>query len=359
MKTINIDLPGNAYPVYLGRGLLMDAMPWERHLGDGLVLVVSNETVAPLYLEPLLAALGGRPAETHVIPDGEQYKTVETWQGILDRLVGMQARRDASIIALGGGVVGDISGFAAASYMRGIRFLQAPTTLLAQVDASVGGKTGVNHARGKNLIGAFHQPATVVIDSASLDTLRPREFNAGMAEVVKYGAISDPDFFAWLEANAGAIASREAAAIDHLIERSVLNKADVVRQDEKEAGVRALLNFGHSFGHALESETAYSEFLHGEAVAIGMVTAARLSENRGMCEPGTADRLSSLLLQFDLPVTIPGKLSVDGLAGALALDKKAVASGLRLVLLNGIGDAVMDSGSTHEEILTAMNQVQD
>lgn len=354
MKTINIELPENSYPVYLGRGLLLDSDLWDQHLDDGKILVVSNETVAPLYLDALLNTIGDRDCEVHVIPDGEQFKTVETWQGILDRLVGMQARRDASIVALGGGVVGDISGFAAASYMRGIRFLQAPTTLLAQVDASVGGKTGVNHVRGKNLVGAFHQPATVFIDSATLDTLQAREFNAGLAEVVKYGAICDAPFFEWLENNAGAVAAREAWAVDYLIERSVLNKADVVRQDEKEAGVRALLNFGHSFGHALESETAYSEFLHGEAVSIGMVTAARLSESRGLCASGTVQRLAALLESFSLPVNIPGRMSAEGLGTALALDKKAIASGLRLVLLHSIGKAMVDDGSSQEEISSAI-----
>ena len=355
MKTIDIELPDNAYPVYLGRGLLSHGNIWEKHLGGGKVLVVSNETVAPLYLDSLLEAIGKHDAEVHVIPDGEQFKTIETWQGILDRLVGMQARRDASLLALGGGVVGDITGFAAASYMRGIRFLQSPTTLLAQVDASVGGKTGINHVRGKNLVGAFHQPATVVIDSATLDTLPEREFNAGMAEVVKYGAICDSPFFSWLEQNATAICDREPQAIDRMIEHSVLNKARVVAQDEKEAGVRALLNFGHSFGHALEAETAYTEFLHGEAVAIGMVTAARLSEKRGLCDPGTTDRLSKLLQCFGLPVKIPRSLATERLYSALALDKKAIASGLRLVLLNSIGDAVIDSSSTHDEIADALD----
>ena len=354
MITIDVELPVNSYPVYLGRGLLAESSLWDRHLGSGKVLVVSNRTVAPLYTDALTAALGDRHCEVHVLPDGERFKTVETWQGILDVLVGMQARRDASIVALGGGVVGDICGFAAASYMRGIRFLQAPTTLLAQVDSSVGGKTGVNHVKGKNLIGAFHQPASVIIDSATLDTLQPREFNAGLAEVVKYGAICDAPFFDWLEQNAEAIISREAAAIDTLIERSVRNKARVVRQDEREAGVRALLNFGHSFGHAIESCTGYSEFLHGEAVAIGMVTASRLSEDRGLCTRGTAKRVSRLLKKFDLPVNIPGHLSADDLADALALDKKAVASGLRLVLLNSIGEAVIDDASSHDDILGAM-----
>jgi len=354
MKTINVELATNGYPVYLGRGVLGDAPLWQKHLGRGKVLVVSNETVAPLYFEALKPVLGERPFELHIIPDGEQYKSVETWYGIIDELVHMQARRDATLIALGGGVVGDITGFAAASYMRGVRFLQAPTTLLAQVDASVGGKTGVNHPQGKNLVGAFHQPVAVFIDSATLDTLAPREFNAGLAEVVKYGAIRDIQFFEWLEHEADAVVAREAGAIEHLIHRSVLNKAEVVAQDEKEAGVRALLNFGHSFGHALEAETAYRRFLHGEAVAIGMVVAAGLSESRGLCVPGTSERLAALLRRYGLPVQIPGDLTIDGLAEGLELDKKAVFSGLRLILLDAIGSARVDDRSRKQEIGDAM-----
>jgi len=356
MKTIDVQLAENAYPVYLGQDLLTQADLWHRHLGTGKVLIVSNDVVGPLYLDALTNTLAGRDLEVHTLPDGEQFKTLETWSGIIDRLVSMQARRDASIIALGGGVVGDMSGFAAASYMRGIRFLQAPTTLLAQVDASVGGKTGVNHVRGKNLIGAFHQPSTVIIDTNTLNTLEAREFNAGMAEVVKYGAINDPGFFAWLEASAERINKRDPDALNELIEQSVLNKADIVRQDEKEAGVRALLNFGHSFGHALEAETGYSKFLHGEAVAIGMVTAARLSENRGLCPPGATRRLKTLLQTFNLPVSIPADTDMAGMAEALKLDKKAVASGLRLILLNSLGSAQVDQDSSTEDIMQAMNE---
>jgi 3-dehydroquinate synthase len=240
--------------------------------------------------------------------------------------------------------------------MRGIRFLQAPTTLLAQVDASVGGKTAINHSKGKNLVGAFHQPAAVIIDSSTLSTLPDREFNAGMAEVVKCGAIRDPEFFAWLEANVNAISAREQPALDHLIQRSVQNKAEIVSADEREAGVRALLNLGHSFGHALESETAYRRFLHGEAVAIGMVTAAGLSEARGLCSPGVADRLAHLLRRFDLPVRVPTDICTDGLQNALQLDKKAIASGLRLILLRGIGDAVVDCDSSQEQIIEALRK---
>jgi 3-dehydroquinate synthase len=354
MKTLHVELVANAYPVYLGRGLLGDVALWREHLGRGKVLVVSNDTVAPLYFQALRPALDNRPSELHVIPDGEQFKSVETWYGILDKLVGMQARRDTSLIALGGGVVGDISGFAAACYMRGIRFLQAPTTLLAQVDASVGGKTGVNHVQGKNLVGAFHQPAAVFIDTVTLDTLAPREFNAGLAEVVKYGAIRDASFFDWLERETDAIAARDPATLEHLIFKSVLNKAEIVAQDERESGIRALLNFGHSFGHALEAETAYQRFLHGEAVAIGMVAAACLSESRGLCKAGVSGRLSELLRRFDLPVQIPADVSIEGLQKSLQLDKKAVASGLRLVLLEAIGKARVDDRSTQPDIVGAM-----
>ena len=354
MNIIDVQLAAGRYPVYLGRGLLGNAEPWRKHLGPGSILIVSNDTVAPLYLGVLRAALGERRAEVHVIPDGEQHKTAETWYGIIDKLVGMQARRDATLIALGGGVVGDITGFAAACYMRGVRFLQAPTTLLAQVDASVGGKTGINHVKGKNLVGAFHQPAAVFIDSNTLDTLPAREFSAGLAEVVKCGAIRDAAFFDWLEERADAAAARDPDTLDHLIRRSVENKAQVVAEDEKEAGVRALLNFGHSFGHALESATSYRRFLHGEAVAIGMVTAARLSELRSLCPAGSADRLADLLQRLGLPVRIPHDLSPEVLARALDLDKKALASGLRLILLQAIGSATIDGSSSENDIIAAL-----
>jgi len=358
MNIINVDLVSNAYPVYLGNGLLDRRSLWAQHLATGKVLVVSNDVVAPLYLASLESALGDREFDVHIIPDGEPEKTAATWYGILDKLVDIQARRDSTIIALGGGVVGDIAGFAAACYMRGIRFLQAPTTLLAQVDASVGGKTAVNHEKGKNLVGAFHQPAAVIIDPATLSTLADREFRAGLAEVVKTGAIRDSGLFDWLEHNVDAVNARDPGALEHLIYRSVLNKADIVAADEKEAGVRALLNFGHSFGHALEAETGYSEFLHGEAVAIGMVTATQLSEARGLCANGAADRLAALLTSLGLPVNIPKHISIEGLTRSLQLDKKAVAAGLRLVLLKEIGRAVIDTDSNNSEIIAAMEQNQ-
>jgi len=358
METIRVELEKNGYPVYLGRGLLTEERLWRKHLGAGKVLIVSNDVVAPLYLEKLRSALDFGGVETHIVPDGEQYKTRETWYGIVDRLVEMQARRDASIIALGGGVVGDMAGFAAASYMRGIRYVQAPTTLLAQVDAAIGGKTGINHVRGKNLVGAFHQPAAVVIDSDTLSTLPVREYCAGLAEVVKYGAIGDPGLFDWLLRHSVAVMRREPDAIARMVVESVRNKAGIVAQDERESGIRALLNFGHTFGHALESATDYRRFLHGEAVAIGMVTAAVLSEQRGLCPDGTASHLADLLGRFDLPVRIPRDLSVEALGEAMELDKKAVASGLRLVLLEDIGKAVLDHGSSRDQIIQAIHDNQ-
>ena len=354
MQTILVNPARSSYPVYLGHNIISDPEVWKRHLGRGKTLIVSNEVVAPLYLHQLQAALHGRDVSVHVIGDGEHCKTRETWSGIIDCLVAMHARRDTTAIALGGGVVGDITGFAAASYMRGIHFVQIPTTLLAQVDASIGGKTGINHPAGKNLIGAFHQPDAVVIDTATLNTLPDREFNAGMAEVVKYGAIMDPALFDWLEINKGAIKAREAGALHYFIRRCVENKAQIVAADEKEAGIRAILNFGHSFGHALETLTGYRQFLHGEAVAIGMTIATRLSELRGLCPTGVATRIGKLLQDFGLPVELPESVSGAAMIAALELDKKAEASGPRLILLERTGKALVDTESTHEEMAAAI-----
>ena len=354
MQTIKVELKHGSYPVYLGQSVLTDASLWRAHLAPGKILLISNETVAPLYLDDLRASLSQWDVAEHIIADGEQHKSHDTWFGIIDRLVRTQARRDATIIALGGGVVGDISGFAAATYMRGIRFIQAPTTLLAQVDASVGGKTGINHAEGKNLVGAFHQPAAVIIDTETLLTLPQREFRAGLAEVVKYGAIMDNGLLSWLETTAGKINSRQADALLHLVHQSVLNKARVVATDERETGMRAILNFGHSFGHALETLTNYTGYLHGEAVAIGMVIAARLSEKRGLCEAGAAERLSNLLRIFDLPVGLPRSINPEHLLRAMELDKKATADTIRLILLSGLGQAVIDADSSRGDILAAI-----
>jgi len=356
LQIVQVHASQGAYPVYLGHGLLGERSLWDQHLSKGKVLLVSNAVVAPLYLDRVRSALNHRDLGVHIIPDGEQFKTTETWSAILDELIAMKAKRDASIIALGGGVVGDISGFAAAAYMRGIRFLQAPTTLLAQVDASVGGKTGINHQHGKNLIGAFHQPAAVIIDTSTLATLQVREFAAGMAEVVKYGAIMNEPLFGWLEVNSEAVMRHDANALQHLVKESVSDKAKVVAEDELEAGIRAILNFGHSFGHALETATRYEMFLHGEAVAIGMVIASHLSEMRGLCATGTALRIERLLSRFGLPVALPAVVSNQSLVDALELDKKALSTGLRLILLHEIGRAVIDDGSSSKEILAALDR---
>jgi 3-dehydroquinate synthase len=355
MQIITVELEQNSYPVYLGNDILSDQSIWQNHVGNGAVLVVSNDTVAPLYLSSLLAALPQNEIATHIIPDGERWKTTDTWCGVIDQLIGMQAKRDATVIALGGGVVGDIAGFASASYMRGIRFIQVPTTLLAQVDASVGGKTGINHLQGKNLIGAFHQPASVMIDTATLSTLPQSEFNAGMAEVLKYGVIMDPGFLRWLESSAEAIQARDVNALQYLTKQCVINKAKIVSADEKEGGIRAILNFGHTFGHALETLTGYDQYLHGEAVAIGMIIASRLSEIRGLCPAGVTDRIRGLVNMFGLPSALPSNIASESMIDAMELDKKALASGLRLILLNSIGSAVIDDQSKIEQIEAALN----
>lgn len=359
MQTVDIPLGNRSYPVYLGQRLLDNSGLWQRHLDTGKTLIVSNDVVAPHYLDRVTTALGDRDFDTLILPDGEEHKTLYSWKHIIDQLIKMGARRDCNVIALGGGVIGDVTGFAAASFMRGIRFIQAPTTLLAQVDASVGGKTAINHLSGKNLVGAFHQPAAVIMDLDTLNTLPPREFNAGMAEVIKYGAIRDHGFLDWLEKNATAIKSRLPDTLLPAVERSVSNKADIVAADEKEAGIRALLNFGHSFAHAIETVTHYIRFLHGEAVAIGMVVAATLSEMRGLCPMGSAQRLENLLAGFELPTRIPAEISISSLYDAMALDKKAVASGLRLILLKQMGEAIIDAESSEADIVTAMEHCKE
>lgn len=308
------------------------------HLADALAgsqcLVVSNVTVAPLYFEKLKPGLGDAAADLIELPDGEAHKTVSTVQSILDRLVESKAGRDVTIVALGGGVVGDIAGFAAACYMRGVAFVQVPTTLLAQVDSSVGGKTGVNHPGGKNLVGAFHQPRSVIIDTDTLSTLPDREFRAGLAEVIKYGAIADTEFLGWLEDNMATLLGRDPEALALAIRRSCEIKAAVVAEDEREAGKRALLNFGHTFGHAIENTVGYGEWLHGEAVAAGMLMAAAMSD----IEDAERQRLTSLVEAAGLPVDPPAAGAAN-LREAMKLDKKVQSNTIRLVLLRRLGDA--------------------
>ena len=330
--TLTVELGDRSYPIVIGRGLLGGGFDLGARMRGDDCLVVTNETVAPLYLDRLLANLDGHNVDSIALPDGEAYKTLATMQSILDRLVESGASRDITVVALGGGVVGDIAGFAAACYMRGVDFLQVPTTLLAQVDSSVGGKTGVNHEQGKNLIGAFYQPRIVLIDTDTLTTLPDRELRAGLAEVIKYGAICDAPFFDWLEHNMERLLVRDPQALSHAIRRSCQLKAEVVAADEREAGRRAILNFGHTFGHAIERCQGYGDWLHGEAVAAGMIMAAELS-GIGDAE---VERLRALVAAAGLPTTPPA-IAAENWMSAMGMDKKVQGKRLRFVLLDAIG----------------------
>jgi len=333
-ETLTVELGDRSYPIVIGAGLIDQGFDLAAYLPGDDCLVVSNETIAPLYLESLGRCLPAARIRSIELPDGEQYKTLATVEAVLDELVAARASRDTTVIALGGGVVGDIAGFAAASYMRGVAFIQVPTTLLAQVDSSVGGKTGVNHPGGKNLIGAFHQPHIVLVDTGTLATLPDREFRAGLAEVIKYGTIVDMEFFAWLEANMQLLLDRQPEALAHAICRSCALKAGIVTADEREAGRRALLNFGHTFGHAIENTLGYGDWLHGEAVAAGMLMAAAMSG----IDVSEQDRLRALIAMAGLP-TSPPEVGAARLREAMQLDKKALAGKLRFVLLNSLGNA--------------------
>jgi len=335
-STLTVELGDRSYPIVIGDGLLGEFDIGEYLVGPDCV-IVTNDTVGPLYLDALRRSL---PDATAVIslPDGEAHKTLQSAASIIDELVASRASRDATIVTLGGGVVGDIAGFAAACYMRGIAFIQVPTTLLAQVDSSVGGKTGVNHAQGKNLIGAFHQPRLVFIDTDTLATLPDRELKAGLAEIIKYGVIADVAFFGWLEDNMSALLRRDRDALVHAIRRSCELKAEVVAADEREAGRRAILNYGHTFGHAIENCLGYGEWLHGEAVAAGMLMAAELS---GL-DIEERTRLQNLLEEAGLPA-VPPAAGAGNMRDAMAMDKKVAAKQLRFVLLRTLGDAFVTS----------------
>jgi len=342
MIELKVELGARSYPILIGAGLLDQAGVLDSFLGDADVMIVTNDVVGPLYLDRLRATLGhgrgrGR-VDAVVLPDGESHKTVGTLERVLDQLVAARFGRDAVLLTLGGGVVGDIGGFAAAVYQRGISFVQVPTTLLAQVDSSVGGKTGVNHPGGKNLIGAFHQPLAVIADTATLNTLPDRELSAGLAEVVKYGLIADTVFFAWLEQHAEQLVARDAETLQEAIRRSCEAKAAIVAEDEFERGRRALLNLGHTYGHAIERCAGYGEWLHGEAVAAGMCMAAEFSAAIGRASSGDVDRTRSLLGRLNLPVAPPA-LETDDFLAAMSIDKKVIAGEIRLVLLKGIGSA--------------------
>jgi 3-dehydroquinate synthase len=318
--------------------------------------VVTNETVGPLYLDKALAGLQDYATQVVELPDGEQYKTLDTLNLIFDALLQHRFNRKCTLVALGGGVVGDITGFAAASYQRGVDFIQIPTTLLAQVDSSVGGKTGVNHPLGKNMIGAFHQPNCVLADTSTLNTLDDRELAAGIAEVIKYGLIRDPEFFSWLEDNIDKLNQRDPEALAFAIERSCQNKAEVVAADEREADQRALLNLGHTFGHAIETGMGYGSWLHGEAVGTGMLLAAELSAAQGWVSAADVARVRSLLEKARLPIQAPRDMTTQQFLDLMAVDKKVLDGGLRLVLMKGIGDSVVTSDFTPEILSQTLDQ---
>lgn len=336
MQRLSIELGSRSYPIFIGEGLLADRELLARELEARRLLVVTNATVAALHLETLRQGLSGTQVAVETLPDGERFKSLGTFTRLLDALVEARIGRDGAIIALGGGVIGDIAGFAAACYQRGIAYVQMPTTLLAQVDSAVGGKTGVNHPAGKNLIGAFHQPRCVISDTATLRTLPERELRAGLAEVIKYGLISDATFLQWLEANLDALLRREPPALEHSILRSCEIKAAIVSQDEHEHGRRALLNLGHTFGHAIESATGYGEWLHGEAVATGMLMAATLSARLGWLTAPDVERVRALLERSGLPL-MPPPIGTARALGYMQMDKKVLDGRIRLVLLKRLG----------------------
>ena len=355
MRTLGVGLGDRAYPIHIGSGLCRAAGDLLR-LDDGSrAVIVTNAVVAAQHLAPLTESLRARGVQVDVVllPDGEVHKNWSTLDDLLTRLLELRVERSTLVVALGGGVIGDVAGFAAAICQRGLPFVQVPTTLLAQVDSSVGGKTGINHPLGKNLIGAFWQPRAVLIDIDCLATLPVRELRAGLAEVIKYGAIRDIAFFAWLEANISALLSKDAAALAHAIHRSCAIKAEIVASDERESGERALLNFGHTFGHAIETAQGYGAWLHGEAVAAGMVCAARLSERVCGLRGDETKRLTALIEAAGLPVT-PPNLAVDRWLELMRRDKKVERGALRFVLLERLGRAVVKTGVADADVTAAL-----
>lgn len=358
MITLRLDLGARSYPIYIGSGMLADAGLFTRHAA-GRVAIVTNETVGPLYLERVRNHFATSNPVVVTLPDGEQYKTLEILNRIFDALLGARCDRRTTIVALGGGVIGDMAGFAAATYQRGVPFIQVPTTLLSQVDSSVGGKTGVNHPLGKNMIGAFYQPRAVIIDTDTLNTLPDRELSAGLAEVIKYGLIRDPGFFLWLEDNMDALLRRDPAALAQAIERSCRNKADVVAADETEAGVRATLNLGHTFGHAIETGMGYGAWLHGEAVGAGMAMATDLSHRLGWLGKDELARTEQLLRRARLPVRAPADLTSQRFLELMAVDKKVLDGRMRLVLLKRIGESVVTDDYPREALAATLAAMRD
>ena len=344
MKTLLVALGDRSYPIYIGSGLLTQEELYTQHIKSSQVIVITNSTIAPLYLDKVLNNLNSFKVETLILPDGEQFKTLDYVTQIFDKLLNCKFSRNATLIALGGGVIGDMGGFSAACYQRGIAFLQIPTTLLAQVDSSVGGKTGVNHPLGKNMIGAFYQPQCVIADADVLNTLNDRQLSAGLAEVIKYGLIRDIEFFEWLEQNIEHLLARNKEALAFAIERSCLNKAQIVAEDETEIGIRATLNLGHTFGHAIETGAGYGVYLHGEAVAIGTCQAADLSRRKGWLTNADVERIIAIFKRANLPVNPPEHLDSNRFLELMAVDKKNIDGKIRLILLTKIGVATLPIG---------------
>ena len=343
MRTLTVDLGDRAYPIFIGTDLIADERLYRPHIHGSQVMIVSNETVAPLYLAAVETALTDYTLARVILPDGEQFKTSEVLDRIYTALLRNRFDRRCTLIALGGGVVGDMTGYAAASYQRGVNFIQVPTTLLSQVDSSVGGKTGVNHPLGKNMIGAFHQPQCVIADISTLNTLPDRELSAGLAEVIKYGLIDDREFFDWLEHEMPAMVSRDPEALAYAIERSCADKAAVVAADERESGRRALLNLGHTFGHAIETAMGYGNWLHGEAVGAGICMAANMSARLGWLDDVQVQRITRLVAAAGLPVRPPPEMTAERFMEVMAVDKKVIDGQLRLVLMRDIGEAVIST----------------
>ncbi|MCL7046910.1 hypothetical protein MKW94_015438 [Papaver nudicaule] len=343
--TVDVDLGNRSYPIYIGSGLLDQPDLLQRHVHGKRVLVVTNTTVAPLYLDKVISALthgnSSISVESVILPDGEKYKNMDTLMKVFDKAIGSRFDRRSTFVALGGGVIGDMCGYAAASFLRGVNFIQIPTTVMAQVDSSVGGKTGINHTLGKNLIGAFYQPQCVLVDTDTLHTLPERELASGFAEVVKYGLIRDPEFFEWQEKNMDLLLARDPSALAYAIKRSCENKAEVVSLDEKEGGVRATLNLGHTFGHAIETGFGYGQWLHGEAVAAGTVMAVDMSYRLGWIDESIVKRTYDILQKAKLPITPPDVMTVEMFKSFMAVDKKVADGLLRLILLKGpLGNCV-------------------
>ncbi len=355
MKTFNVQLEERSYPIYIGTDLLSEAELMVKHIHSEHVFVISNEKVAPLYLDKVLNSFKKFKCDYHVLPDGENFKNIDSMQAIYNSLIEKHYDRNTTLVALGGGVIGDLTGFAAATYQRGINFIQVPTTLLAQVDSSVGGKTGVNHPLGKNMIGSFYQPRCVIADLSTLKTLDDRELSAGIAEIIKYGLIRDPEFFSWLEKNIEKLINRDPEALAYAVHRSCENKAQIVAEDELEkSGRRALLNFGHTFGHAIETSVGYGVWLHGEAVAYGMLMAMRLSVKQGWLDEQDYTRVENLLDKANLPIQAPKNIIAENFMQHMSVDKKVRGGKLYLVLLKSIGEAILTaefSGVLLEETL--------